>query len=67
MFTLDKLADPPSCLLTVHAKPGQDTVDMLNYDVPLIGTDGEVEEICIIRNLQSEDINSSVLNYLHVI
>ena len=50
----------------MHAKPGQDTVDMLNYDVPLIGTDGEVEEICIIRNLQSEDINSSVLNYLHM-
>ena len=52
--------------MTICATYGQDTVNLLNYDVPVVGTDGEVEEIRIVRKLQPEYINSSVMNYLHM-
>ena len=63
LFGEDKLAIPPSCLVTVHAKLAEDTVDLLHYDVPLIGIEDEGKEICIVRKLQLDDSNSSVTNY----
>ena len=56
-----KLPIPPSCLVTILATCERDTVDLLNFVVPLIGINSEAEDICINRSLQREQSGSKTL------
>ena len=56
-----KLPIPPSCLVTILATCERDTVDLLNFVVPLIGINSEAKDICINRSLQREQSGSKTL------
>ena len=55
---------PPQCLVKVCGENEPDTAKFLRYYVPLIGVECQYEEICISRDLDTREFNTSTYVYL---